>query len=73
MKEDKYYQSIFVLVYNGTYNSEFLGLKKENKHLTGQYFDVIDRKTKCFMKDFRRTTNIFLRAVTFLVAALLQS
>ena len=42
MKEDKYYQIILMLLYNGTRISEFLDLKKENVHLEKQYFDVID-------------------------------
>ena len=40
-KEDKYYQIILLLLYNGTHISEFLDLKKENVHLEEQYFDVI--------------------------------
>ena len=39
MKEDKYYQIILMLLYNGTRISEFLDLKKENVHLEEQYFD----------------------------------
>ena len=46
MKEDKYYQIILMLLYNGTRISEFLDLKKENVHLEEQYFDVIDSKTE---------------------------
>ena len=48
MKEDKYYQIILMLLYNGTRISEFLDLKKENVHLEEQYFDVIDSKTEKF-------------------------
>ena len=33
MKDDKYYQIILMLLYNGTRISEFLSLKKENVHL----------------------------------------
>jgi len=46
MKDDKYYQIIIMLLYNGTRISEFLDLKKENVHLAEQYFDVIDSKTE---------------------------
>lgn len=46
MKDDKYYQIILMLLYNGTRISEFLDLKKENVHLEEQYFDVIDSKTE---------------------------
>ena len=46
MKEDKYYQIILMLLYNGTRIFEFLDLKKENVHLEEQYFDVIDSKTE---------------------------
>ncbi|MGN1156583.1 MAG: site-specific integrase, partial [Agathobacter sp.] len=45
MKDDKYYQIILMLLYNGLRISEFLSLKKENVHLDEQYFDVIDSKT----------------------------
>ena len=44
MKEDKYYQIILMLLYNGTRISEFLDLKKENVHLEEQYFDTEDGK-----------------------------
>ena len=44
MKDDKYYQIILMLLYNGTRISEFLNLKKEHVHLDEQYFDVIDSK-----------------------------
>ena len=47
MKEDKYYQIILMLLYNGTRISEFLDLKKENVHLEEQYFDVIDSTPHC--------------------------
>ena len=46
MKDDKYYQIILMLLYNGTRISEFLSLKKENVHLDKQYFDVIESKTE---------------------------
>ena len=46
MKDDKYYQIILMLLYNGVRISEFLDLKKENVHLDEQYFDVISSKTE---------------------------
>lgn len=46
MCEDKYYQIILMLIYNGVRISELLDLKKENIHLEEQYFDVIDSKTE---------------------------
>lgn len=46
MKDDKYYQIILMLLYNGTRISEFLDLKKEHVHLEEQYFDVIESKTE---------------------------
>lgn len=46
MKDDKYYQIVLMLIYNGTRISEFLDLKKENVHLDEQYFDVISSKTE---------------------------
>ena len=45
-KDDKYYQIILMLLYNGVRISEFLDLKKENVHLDQQYFDVISSKTE---------------------------
>lgn len=45
MQENKYYQIILMLLYNGVRISEFLNLKKENVHLDEQYFDVISSKT----------------------------
>ena len=45
-KDDKYYQIILMLLYNGVRISEFLDLKKENVHLDEQYFDVICSKTE---------------------------
>lgn len=45
-KEDKYFQIILMLLYNGTRISEFLDLKKENVHLDEQYFDVVKSKTE---------------------------
>lgn len=46
MKDDKYYQIVLMLIYNGVRISELLDLKKENVHLGKQYFDVIDSKTE---------------------------
>lgn len=46
MKDDKYYQIVLMLIYNGVRISELLDLKKENVHLEEQYFDVIDSKTE---------------------------
>ena len=46
MQENKYYQIILMLLYNGVRISEFLNLKKENVHLDEQYFDVICSKTE---------------------------
>jgi len=46
MKEDKYYQIILMLLYNGVRISEFLNLKKEHVHLDEQYFEVIESKTE---------------------------
>ena len=46
MQDDKYYQIILMLLYNGTRISEFLDLKKEHVHLDEQYFDVIESKTE---------------------------
>ena len=46
MQDDKYYQIVLMLLYNGTRISEFLSLKKVNVHLDEQYFDVIDSKTE---------------------------
>ena len=45
-KDDKYYQIILMLLYNGVRISEFLDLKKENVHLDEHYFDVISSKTE---------------------------
>ena len=44
-KDDKYYQIVLMLIYNGVRITEFLDLKKENVHLDEQYFDVISSKT----------------------------
>lgn len=44
-KDDKYYQIVLMLLYNGVRISELLDLKKENVHLGEQYFDVICSKT----------------------------
>ena len=46
LKNDKYYQIILMLIYNGCRISEFLDLKKKNVHLEAQYFDVIVSKTE---------------------------
>lgn len=45
-KEQKYYQIILMLLYNGVRISEFLDLKKENVHIDQQYFDIISSKTE---------------------------
>lgn len=45
MKDDRYYQIVLMLIYNGCRVSELLDLKKENVHLDEQYFDVIASKT----------------------------
>ena len=45
-KDDRYYQIILMLIYNGCRVSELLDLKKENVHLDEQYFDVIASKTE---------------------------
>ncbi len=39
-------QTVLMLIYNGVRVSELLDLKKENVHLSEQYFDVIDSKTE---------------------------
>ncbi|MDO4331050.1 MAG: tyrosine-type recombinase/integrase [Lachnospiraceae bacterium] len=46
MKDDKYYQIVLMLIYNGVRISEFLNLKKEQIHLDEQYFDVLESKTE---------------------------
>lgn len=51
-KDDKYYQIILMLLYNGVRISEFLDLKKENVHLDEQYFDVICSKTENGIRKF---------------------
>lgn len=45
-KNDPYCQTVLMLIYNGVRVSELLDLKKENVHLSEQYFDVIDSKTE---------------------------
>lgn len=45
-KDDRYYQTILMLICNGVRVSELLDLKKEHVHLSEQYFDVIDSKTE---------------------------
>ena len=51
MKDDKYYQIILMLLYNGTRISEFLSLKKENVYLDKQYFDVIETLKPHFLRN----------------------
>lgn len=46
MKDDRYYQIILMLLYNGVRISEFLDLKKEHVHLDEQYFEVVESKTE---------------------------
>ena len=45
-KDDKYYQIVLMLLYNGVRISELLDLKKEHVHLDEQYYDVISSKTE---------------------------
>lgn len=44
--DDRYYQTILMLIYNGVRVSELLDLKKEHVYLEERYFDVIDSKTE---------------------------
>ena len=44
-KDDKYYQTVLMLIYSGVRISEMLKLKKENVNLDEHYFDVIKSKT----------------------------
>lgn len=44
--ENRMYQTVLMLIYNGVRVSELLDLKKENVHLEAQYFDVIGSKTE---------------------------
>lgn len=44
LRDDKYYQIVLMLIYNGLRISEFLDLKKVDVHLDEQYFDVVDSK-----------------------------
>lgn len=44
-KDERLYQTVLMLIYNGVRVSELLDLKKENVHLEAQYFDVVDSKT----------------------------
>ena len=53
MKEDKYYQIILMLLYNGTRISEFLDLKKENVHLDEQYLMLSVVKQKMVSEKFQ--------------------
>ncbi len=46
LKDDKYYQIVLMLIYNGLRISEFIDLKKVDVHLEEQYFDVVDSKTE---------------------------
>ena len=46
LSNDRYYQIVLMLIYNGCRISEFLDLKKENVHLDEQYFDVVASKTE---------------------------
>lgn len=45
-RDNPYYQTILMLIYNGLRVSEFLNLKKENVHLDKQYFDITKSKTE---------------------------
>lgn len=45
-QNDRYYQTVLMLLYNGVRVSELLDLKKEHVHLNEQYFDVVDSKTE---------------------------
>lgn len=45
-RDDKYYQTVLMLIYTGVRISEMLDLKKENVHLDEQYFDVLASKTE---------------------------
>lgn len=45
-QEDRYYQTILMLIYNGVRVSELLDLKKENVYLDKQYFEVVSSKTE---------------------------
>lgn len=44
--DDRYYQIVLMLIYNGCRIAEFLNLRKEHVHLDEQYFDVISSKTE---------------------------
>ncbi|WP_369522213.1 tyrosine-type recombinase/integrase [Eubacterium callanderi] len=46
LENDRYYQIILMLIYNGVRISEFLNLKKEDINLEKRFFDVIDSKTE---------------------------
>ena len=43
---DRYYQTVLMLIYNGVRVSELLDLRKGNVHLKERYFDVVDSKTE---------------------------
>ncbi len=46
LKDDPFYQTVLMLIYNGCRISELLDLEKKNVHLEEQYFDVILSKTE---------------------------
>ena len=46
LKDDPFYQTVLMLIYNGCRLSELLDLEKKNVHLEEQYFDVILSKTE---------------------------
>ncbi len=46
MKDDKYYQIVLMLIYNGVRVTELLDLKKKDVHLEEQYFNVVSSKTE---------------------------
>ena len=72
MKEDKYYQIILMLLYNGTRISEFLDLKKENVHLEEQYFDVIGTvKQKTESEKFRLLISFCLTIKTGIILVMI--
>ena len=71
MKEDKYYQIILMLLYNGTRISEFLDLKKK-MHLEEQYFDVIDSKTENGIRKFRLLISSYLTIKTGIILVLIM-
>lgn len=46
LKDDKYYQTILMLIYTGVRISELLNLKKKDVFLDKQYFEVLSSKTE---------------------------